>query len=116
MRESISPGARLEATLLFLANGGSYSALKFATRISQPSFTVIVPETCEAIYEALKDKYFKVCIIIAKTEFIIEDFFMYQQLYSMIRYIKIIFWEGESKIFLSFFICAQQIIALSRSG
>ena len=62
MRSSISPGERLEATLLFLANGSSYSALKFLTRISQPSLSAIIPETCTAIYEALKSEYLKVSL------------------------------------------------------
>ena len=60
MRESIAAGARLEATLIWLANGGSYSALKYHTRISQQSLSIIVPETCSAIFEALKDDYMKV--------------------------------------------------------
>ena len=60
MRESIAAGARLEATLIWLANGGSYSALKYDTRISEQSLSIIVPETCSAIFEALKDDYTKV--------------------------------------------------------
>ena len=63
MRECISSGARLEATLLWLANGGSYSALKYLTRISQPSLSFIIPETCTAIYQALQQDYMKVRIL-----------------------------------------------------
>ena len=50
LRESISPGARLEATLRFLAAGGSYASLQYSTRISKQSLCLIIPETCEAIY------------------------------------------------------------------
>ena len=34
-RDSISPGARIEATLRFLAAGGSYTSLQYSTRISK---------------------------------------------------------------------------------
>ena len=60
LRESIAPGARLEATLLFLANGMSYSSLRYSTRISVSSLSFIIPETCEAIYRVLKNEYLKV--------------------------------------------------------
>ena len=60
MRDCISAGERLQATLLFLANTTSYAALKFGTRFSQPSLSKIIPETCDAIYAALKDEYVKV--------------------------------------------------------
>ena len=60
MRESISPGACLEATLRFLAAGGSYTNLQYSTRISKQSLSQIIPETCEAIYTVLKKEYSKV--------------------------------------------------------
>ena len=60
LRESIPPGARLEATLRFLAAGGSYASLQYATRISKQSLGRIIPETCEAIYNVLKEDYLKV--------------------------------------------------------
>ena len=59
MRDTISSGARLEATLLFLASGMSYERLKYTTRISAQSLGII-PETCEAIFAALKDEHLKV--------------------------------------------------------
>lgn len=59
-RDSISPGARLEATLRFLASGGSYTNLQYSTRISKQSLGIIIPETCEAIYNVLRDDYLKV--------------------------------------------------------
>ncbi|KAK3883114.1 hypothetical protein Pcinc_012542 [Petrolisthes cinctipes] len=64
LRESVSPGARLEATLRFLASGGSYTSLQYSTRISKQSLSLIIPETCEAIYNVLKDDYLKVKISI----------------------------------------------------
>ena len=60
MRESISPAARLEATLMYLSTGCSYSALQYSTRISKPSLSAIIPDTCQAIYDVLKDPYLKV--------------------------------------------------------
>ena len=50
MRASISPGARLEATLLFLSSGCSYTYLQYSTRISKSVQSTIIIETCEAIY------------------------------------------------------------------
>lgn len=59
-RDSIPPGARLEATLLYLASGVSYSRLQYSTRISKQSLGLIIPETCEAIYNVLREDYLKV--------------------------------------------------------
>jgi len=60
MRDSISPGACLEATLRFLATGCSYKSLQYTTRISQPSLSAIIPRRCEAIFNALKDDFMNV--------------------------------------------------------
>ena len=60
MRQCIPSDARLEATLRFLATGCSYTQLQFDTRISKQSLSIIIPETCKAIYEVLKDDYMKV--------------------------------------------------------
>lgn len=60
MRQSIAPVARLEATLRYLTTGCSYTSLQYSTRISKQSLSIIVPETCDAIYQVLKDDYMKV--------------------------------------------------------
>ncbi|XP_066983822.1 uncharacterized protein [Macrobrachium rosenbergii] len=60
MRQSISPAAHVEATLRYLATGCCYTSLQYSTRISKQSLSIIIPETCDAIYEALKDDYMKV--------------------------------------------------------
>jgi hypothetical protein len=60
MRTAISPEERLIATLRYLATGRSYEDLKFSTCISAPSLSFIIPETCKAIFEALKMDYMKV--------------------------------------------------------
>ena len=60
MRESIPAGARLEATLRWLANGGNYTSFQFGLRISKQSLYLIIPETCAAIYNVLKEEYLKV--------------------------------------------------------
>lgn len=65
MRQSVSAGARLEATLLFLATGCSFTRLQYHTRISRASLSIIIPETCQAIYDVLKDDYMKVIIEMA---------------------------------------------------
>lgn len=57
MRASINSEEHLVATLRFLATGRSYEDLKFSTRISAPSLSSIIPETCEAIYEVLKTNF-----------------------------------------------------------
>ncbi|MPC38702.1 hypothetical protein E2C01_032214 [Portunus trituberculatus] len=63
MRESVSAGARLEATLLFLATGCSFTRLQYHIRISRTSLSVIILETCQAIYDVLKDDYMKVRVV-----------------------------------------------------
>ena len=62
MRAAISAEERLFATLRFLATGRSYEDLKFSTCISAPSLSFIIPETCKAIFDALKMDYMKVII------------------------------------------------------
>lgn len=46
----------------WLASGGSYTSLQYSTRISKQSLSRIIPETCDAIYQVLKDEYLKVNI------------------------------------------------------
>lgn len=62
LREAISPGARLEATLRFLTTGLNYRQLQYHTRISPQSLSRIIPETCRAIFESLKMDYMQVTI------------------------------------------------------
>jgi len=59
MRNAITPEARIAATLRFLDNGRSFEDLKFATIISPQALGKIIPETCKAIYEALKHDYLR---------------------------------------------------------
>lgn len=63
MRQSIKPAARAEATLRYLATGCCYTSLQYSTRISKQSLSSIIPETCDAIYEALKDDCMKVSYV-----------------------------------------------------
>jgi len=60
MRNAITPEAHIAATLRFLTTGRSFEDLKFATIISSQALGKIIPETCKAIYEALKHDYLKV--------------------------------------------------------
>ena len=66
VREAISPHERLSATLRFLATGRTYSDLKFTIIISQPSLSVIIPETCAAVYKCLGPIYLKVFFFFTK--------------------------------------------------
>ncbi|KAF9405816.1 hypothetical protein HW555_013598 [Spodoptera exigua] len=54
MREAISPRERLSATLRFLITGGTYKDVMYSSAISRQSLGYIIPETCDAIYSALK--------------------------------------------------------------
>lgn len=60
MRTAVSEEARLMAILRFLATRNSYEDLKFSAGISPQLLGHIVPETCLAIYNALKVDYLKV--------------------------------------------------------
>uniref|UniRef100_A0A1B0DG73 Uncharacterized protein n=1 Tax=Phlebotomus papatasi TaxID=29031 RepID=A0A1B0DG73_PHLPP len=59
MRKAISAEERLVATLRFLATGQSYEDLKFSTGISPQSLCKIIPETCEAIFNSLREDFLK---------------------------------------------------------
>lgn len=62
MRKAITAHERLTATLRFLATGRSYEDLKFTCAISASALSEIIPDTCKAIYEGLKQEYMKVSI------------------------------------------------------
>ncbi|KAF9420608.1 hypothetical protein HW555_003155 [Spodoptera exigua] len=57
--DSISAKQRLVVTLRFLATGNSYQDLKYSSLISQPMLSIIIPETCSAIYTCL-EHYIKI--------------------------------------------------------
>ncbi|GBP60237.1 hypothetical protein EVAR_44612_1 [Eumeta japonica] len=54
MRKAISAHERLSVTLRFLATGRTYECLKYSAIISPQALGRIIPETCDAIYKALK--------------------------------------------------------------
>lgn len=58
MRLAITPHERLSATLRYLATGRNYQDLKFTTVISAQALSEIIPETCQAIYQVLHNKYY----------------------------------------------------------
>lgn len=64
MRRAITPHERLSATLRFLATGRNYEDLKFSTIISPQALGKIIPETCDAIYKVLNEKFMKVSKIV----------------------------------------------------
>ncbi|XP_069800081.1 putative nuclease HARBI1 [Dendropsophus ebraccatus] len=59
MRRAITVEERLLATLRYLATGRSIQDMKFSTGISAAALCYIIPETCEAIVDALKGEYLK---------------------------------------------------------
>ena len=60
MREAISPSERLSITLRYLATGDSYYSLEYLYRIPVSTLSGLIPETCQAIYDSLKEDYMKV--------------------------------------------------------
>jgi hypothetical protein len=65
MRPAISPKERLTATLRFLATGRQLEDLKFSTGISPQSLGKIIPETCSAIFHAMRGQHLKVtCFVV----------------------------------------------------
>ncbi|XP_046686038.1 putative nuclease HARBI1 [Homalodisca vitripennis] len=59
LRTSIPAKERLAATLQFLASGRSYENLKFSCAISPQALGKIIPETCAAIFDVLKEDFLK---------------------------------------------------------
>ncbi|KAK3912335.1 Protein ANTAGONIST OF LIKE HETEROCHROMATIN PROTEIN 1 [Frankliniella fusca] len=53
-RESVSPALRLSLTLRYLASGDSMVSLHYLYRVGKATITHIIPETCEALWNALK--------------------------------------------------------------
>ncbi|XP_023242431.1 protein ALP1-like [Centruroides sculpturatus] len=55
--EPISPGECLAITLRFLATGDSYKSLAYAFYVGFSTIQKIIPETCQVIWDTLKEKY-----------------------------------------------------------
>uniref|UniRef100_K1QSK7 Putative nuclease HARBI1 n=1 Tax=Magallana gigas TaxID=29159 RepID=K1QSK7_MAGGI len=77
MRKSISPAERLSLTLRYLATGERYKSLSYLSylyRIPVPNMSLIIPESCSAIFNRLKDEYMKVPSSQADWEKIANEF------------------------------------------
>lgn len=61
-RKAISAAERLALTIRFHATGDDYDSLMFLFRMSKSSISNIILETCQALYDTLKDKYIKVIL------------------------------------------------------
>ena len=57
MREAIGAAERLSMTIHYLAYGDSQQSLSFAYRIARSTVSVIIHDTCAAIWEALSEVY-----------------------------------------------------------
>ena len=60
MQKVITTEERLALTLRFLATGDSQQSLSFSFRIGKATVSRIMAETCDTIYEVLKDAYLSV--------------------------------------------------------
>ena len=58
MRDPISAGLRLAITLRYLASGDNYQSSMFGFRVTANTICGIIPDTCHAICEVLREKYF----------------------------------------------------------
>ncbi|KAF2893610.1 hypothetical protein ILUMI_12562 [Ignelater luminosus] len=76
MRDSISARSRLEVTLRFLATGETYRSLMYDTRIHESTISRFVPEVCQAIYNILKNTYFKMPTSENDWEKVAEQFYL----------------------------------------
>ncbi|XP_062571585.1 uncharacterized protein LOC134233621 [Saccostrea cucullata] len=76
MRDAIPPAERLSITLRFLATGDTYQSLEYLYRIPKQTLSTIIPETCTAIYNVLKERYLKVPSTPEEWERIANDFEM----------------------------------------
>ena len=60
MRKAITPHERLSITLRYLATGLKLQDLKFSNGKATCALSIIIPQTCYAIYETLKKDYLEV--------------------------------------------------------
>ena len=58
-RASISPGERLTLTLRYLATGDSQQSQSFNFRVGRSTASMIIKDTCDAIWTALSPTYLK---------------------------------------------------------
>ena len=56
MRDLVIPGVKLAVTLKHLTTGDSYTTLQYAFRMASPTIEKFVPEICDAITRAYRDK------------------------------------------------------------
>lgn len=57
LRKSISAVERLVVTLRFLASGDAQQSMSYSFRIGKTTLSHIISETCNAIYEHLRNDY-----------------------------------------------------------
>ena len=52
LRNPLSPDEKLACTIRFLATGESYTSIQYQFRISKSAISLLVPEVCDAIFNA----------------------------------------------------------------
>ena len=60
MRSAVAPGLKLAIIICYLAIGSIFTDLQYQFRVHKITISKFIPEVCEVLYEALKDKYMKV--------------------------------------------------------
>ncbi|XP_073483269.1 uncharacterized protein [Aquarana catesbeiana] len=58
-RKSVEPAERLLVTLRYLATGNSFASLQFEYKLGKSTVSLIVHETCAAIWQVLKELVMK---------------------------------------------------------
>ncbi|XP_035529809.1 uncharacterized protein LOC118337072 isoform X1 [Morone saxatilis] len=74
MRRAISPRERLSLTMRFLATGVTFRSLSFQYRIGASTISLIVMETCAALYQVMKKDFLKTPSTEAEWRTIAQDF------------------------------------------
>ncbi|KAK4312013.1 hypothetical protein Pmani_016529 [Petrolisthes manimaculis] len=91
MTKAVTPQERLAITLRYLATGETQTSLSYQFRVSQNLISLIIPETCSAIYEALQPIYMRIPRSQEEWRKVSQDFPQFVELSPLFRSIR---WEA----------------------